>query len=174
VTIFSNGSHRERAPSHRGGHGHDDDDDDITLGSTSTTSSTTTSAIIGSLGVTAGGVPPFTAVPTSAPPPADESAGVIHLYARCNEREPHHSNVCRAHFTYTSSHAAAVTVPVGPRNYVSLVGQLNAGQPDVFDAVSGEASFLWPCDTQSFIRWTLHDGEQTTSAGLGSVVVACV
>jgi len=159
VHILSSGGHRSSS--------HDDDDDDsITVGPTTTT----TGATIASLNVAA---TPFTPSPTSPPPAASLSEGRIRLYTRCNEPEPYHTGSCRAHFTYTSTHGGAVSVAVGPLNYVSLAGQINAGQPDVFSAGSGEASFVWPCASQSFVRWTLHDGVYTTSAGMGAAVVAC-
>jgi hypothetical protein len=62
---------------------------------------------------------------------------------------------------------------VGALNYVSLGPVVDAGQPDVFDAGQGEASFVWPCDKHSFVRWTLHDGPHTSSVGVGAALSSC-
>jgi len=78
-------------------------------------------------------------------------------------------------FSYTSTHADAVTIAVGANNYVAPGPALDVGQRDTFEpgVHVGGATFMWDCTHASFARWLLRDGAYTNLVTATSALTEC-
>ena len=123
------------------------------------------------------------AIPAVAPVPTPQptytggiSPGRVSISFLCNVPSTQRIGYCHAVFSYENTHAEDRTLRIGAENYGGPGPLLvDIGQREVFNpgVHYGGAYFTWDCSAHSFVRWTLHDGDYTSSVGVGRATREC-